>query len=525
MTPESESLQEPGDLRRFHKIFRNATTPALYEQIVQRREGILIHCGPIAVKTGQYTGRSPEDKFIVDDPTCHDQIWWGPVNRPLPPQQFELLNDRMLQSLQNTDIFIQDCFAGARDRHSLPIRIITEYAWHSLFARNMFIPAKRDDFMPEFTVVASPSFRANAHDGTNSEVFIIINFQKKRVLIGGTGYAGEIKKAVFTVMNYLLPQKNVLPMHCSANVGNSGDVAIFFGLSGTGKTSLSTAAGRMLIGDDEHGWDEEGIFNFERGCYAKLIKLSKELEPEIYECTRKFGTILENVHFDEISRRVDLNSDLFTENTRACYPLTSISGAVRAGIAGHPANIIMLTCDAFGILPPIARLTADQAVYHFLSGYTAKVAGTERGLGAEPQAVFSACFGAPFMPLHPAVYAMMLKEKITRHNVTCWLLNTGWTGGGYGTGRRIDIRYSRAMADAAINGVFDDLPFETEPYFGLSIPPSCPWVPSEILNPRRMWQSAASYDNAANVLKQKFSENFRQFSGHVADVIVNVMQS
>ncbi len=515
------------DINNVDTLYWTAPTPVLYEQIIQRREGALIHQGPIAVKTAPNTGRSPEDKFIVDEPGFHDKIWWGAINRSLPPSKFDAIHDRLLKSLHGKDLFVQDCFVGARFQHRLPIRVITETAWQSLFARNMFIratPEELESHQPEFTVIAAPSFRAiPSIDGTNSEVFIIINFDRKLILIGGTAYAGEIKKSVFTVMNYLLPRKNILPMHCSANVGSSGDTTIFFGLSGTGKTTLSAGSGRLLVGDDEHGWDDQGIFNFERGCYAKLIRLSRELEPEIYECTRRFGTILENVYFDPLSRRTDLDNDFFTENTRASFPLSHITGAIPSGTAGHPKNVIMLTCDAFGILPPIARLTTNQAVYHFLSGYTAKVAGTESGMGKEPQSTFSTCFGAPFMPLHPGVYAEMLKDRIAKHKTSCWLINTGWTGGGYGTGNRINIRHSRAMVDAAINGAFDAIAFETEPFFGLSIPRSCPGVPEEMLNPRNMWKDKTAYDIAAKTLRQSFRNNFTQFSEYAAGEIARVL--
>ena len=508
-------LEEHG-ITNVDSVYWSAPTPVLYEQIIQRREAVLTRQGAVAVKTGRHTGRSPADKFIVDEPGCSNKIWWGEVNRPIPPSQFDLIHERLLKSLHGKDLFVQDCFAGARLRHRLPIRVITEKAWHSLFARNMFIsatPEELESHQPEFTILAAPgSHSVPSTDGTNSEIFIVINFARKLVLIGGTAYAGEIKKSVFTIMNYLLPRKNVLPMHCSANVGSSGDTAIFFGLSGTGKTTLSADSGRLLVGDDEHGWDDEGIFNFEGGCYAKVIRLSREIEPEIYECAGKFGTILENVYYDPLTRRIDLDNDLFTENTRASYPLSHMPGTVDSGTAGHPGNVIMLTCDAFGVLPPIARLTVDQAIYHFLSGYTAKVAGTESGIGKEPQATFSACFGAPFMPLHPGVYARMLKDRITRHGSACWLVNTGWTGGAFGTGKRISVRHSRAMVNAAISGALDGIEFDTEPFFGLSIPRTCPDVPPEILNPRLMWKDVTAYDNTAKTLRKSFRNNFDQLS-------------
>jgi phosphoenolpyruvate carboxykinase (ATP) len=520
-------LEEHG-ITNANIIYWTPPTPVLYEQIMQHREGLITHLGPMAVKTGHYTGRAPNDKFIVDEPGCHDKIWWGTVNRPFDPAKFDSLNNRLLKFLNGKDLYVQDCFAGARPQHRIPIRVITEKAWHSLFVRNMFIlatPAELEVHRPEFTIIDIPSFHAiPSVDGTNSEACIIVNFAEKLILIGGTSYGGEIKKSIFTIMNYLLPlEKNILSMHCSANVGKSGDVAVFFGLSGTGKTTLSADPNRSLIGDDEHGWDDEGVFNFEGGCYAKLIRLSQESEPEIYECTRKFGTILENVAFDTLSRRIDLDDDSFTENTRGAYPLSYIPNALSSGTAGHPKNVIMLTCDAFGVLPPISRLTPEQAVYHFLSGYTAKVAGTESGIGKEPQATFSTCFGAPFMALHPSVYAEMLKEKIAKHNVNCWLVNTGWSGGGYGVGSRIKIRYSRAMINAALNGAFDDIPFETEPFFGLSIPRSCPDVPGELLNPRNLWSDKESYDNTARSLAERFRDNFSQFEGYVSRNVAEVL--
>jgi phosphoenolpyruvate carboxykinase (ATP) len=501
-------------------VYWNAPTPVLYEHVIQRREGVLARQGALIVKTGRLTGRSPADKFVVDEPGCRDNIWWGAVNRSISPSKFDIIHDRLLKSLHGKDLFVQDCFVGASIRHRLPIRVITEKAWHSLFARNMFIHATPEDLechQPEFTILALPGSHAvPATDGTNSEIFIVINFSRKLVLIGGTGYAGEIKKSVFTIMNYLLPQKGVLPMHCSANVGSSGDTAIFFGLSGTGKTTLSAAPGRLLVGDDEHGWDDEGIFNFEGGCYAKVIRLSRELEPEIHDCTGRFGTILENVYYDPMTRDIDLDNDFFTENTRASYPLSHMPGTVHSGTAGHPCHVIMLTCDAFGVLPPISRLTVDQAIYHFLSGYTAKVGGTESGIGKEPVVTFSACFGAPFMPLHPGVYARMLKERITGSKSACWLINTGWTGGAFGTGTRINVRHSRAMVNAVISGTLDGVEFKTEPFFDLSIPGSCPDVPTEILNPRLMWKDRSAYDKAAKALRESFRHNFAQLSDYGA---------
>ncbi len=507
-------------------IYWTSPTSVLYEQVVRRGEGLISHLGALTVKTGHYTGRAANDKFIVEDPESSGQINWGKVNRPFPPESFDHLYKKMTSYMQGRDLFVQDCFAGASPEHRIPVRIITERAWHALFARNMFLRATPEELLShrtEFTVIDLPAFHAQPKiDGTNSEAFIIINFARKLVIIGGTSYAGEIKKSIFTVLNYLLPQKGVMSMHCSANAGETGDVAIFFGLSGTGKTTLSAAPNRLLIGDDEHGWDDDGVFNFEGGCYAKVINLSPKSEPEIYQCTRKFGTILENVAIDTISRRIDLEDASFTENTRASYPITHIPNIVREGCGGHPNHIVMLTCDAFGVLPPIARLTPQQAMYHFLSGYTAKVAGTEAGV-TEPQATFSACFGAPFMALRPAVYAEILGRKIASRQVSCWLVNTGWSGGGPGVGARMKIAYSRALVDAALEGRLDGSSFSSEPNFGLSIPESCPGVPSDILNPRNAWTDKGAYDAAAAKLVDMFRKNFEQFSADTTPEIASVL--
>lgn len=511
----ARNLEEHG-IRTSEEIHWNLTTPRLYEAIVRKGEALLAHGGPVVVTTAPHTGRSPHDKFIIDDPQTHEVIWWGPVNNSLPPEKFAGIRQRLLHHLAAKELFVQDCFAGARHRQRLPIRVITETAWHSLFARSLFIcpsAAELEAHRPEFTLIDAPSFRANPEtDGTNSEVCILVNFTEKLILIGGTAYGGEIKKAIFTIMNYLLPrERDTLSMHCSANVGATGDTAIFFGLSGTGKTTLSTDPDRVLIGDDEHGWDDEGIFNIEGGCYAKVIRLSKEFEPEIYDCTHRFGTVLENVVIDPLSRRIDLDDDSLTENTRAAYSIRTIQNAVQDGTGAQPKNIFMLTCDAFGVLPPIARLTPEQAMFHFLSGYSAKIAGTEDGLGAEPQATFSACFGAPFLPLHPAVYAQLLRDRITRHGVRCWLVNTGWSGGGFGVGNRIRIDHTRAMIHAALSGAFDAIPFVREPYFGLEIPTECPEIPSSILNPVIVWPDLKAYQKIASVLAERFQKNYQQF--------------
>ncbi len=525
----AKELEQQG-IRNLNQLFGNWSTPALYEQAIIRSEGHLSHLGPIVVRTGHHTGRSPNDKFIVKEPSSQNNIWWGKVNRPFDEDRFKNLHHRLLAYLQGKDIFVQDCYAGADPKYRINVRVITETAWHSVFARNMFIQVPEEEmagYQPDFTIINVPRFHAIPDiDGTNSEVFIIVNFGKRIILIGGTSYAGEIKKSVFTILNYLLPidanerGERVLSMHCSANIGKDDDVALFFGLSGTGKTTLSADPQRGLIGDDEHGWSDRGIFNFEGGCYAKVIRLSKEAEPEIYDTTRRFGTILENVMLDAHTRQLDLDDATLTENTRAAYPLTHIPNSVLPGIAGHPRNIIMLTADAFGVLPPIARLTQEQAMYHFLSGYTAKVAGTEKGLGKEPQATFSTCFGAPFMALHPAVYAKLLGEKMAKQNVDCWLVNTGWSGGPYGVGERMKIAHTRAMVAAALDGSLAEVETEEDPVFGVHIPKSCPNVPPEVLKPKNTWQDKNSYDEYAAKLSEMFKKNFEQFREHVTDKVL-----
>jgi phosphoenolpyruvate carboxykinase (ATP) len=501
-------------------VYWNVSTPLLYEEALRRREGRLAHLGPLVVRTGQYTGRSPRDKFIVREPSSEPQVWWGDVNRPMDPQKFHVLRGRLLAYLQDRDIFVQDCFVGADPRFRVPLRVITETAWHSLFARNMFIQATADELaqhVPQFTVIHAPNFHAIQDvDGTHSEVFIVVHFGEKLVLIGGTHYAGEMKKAVFSVMNFLLPQQRVLTMHSSANIGPGGETAIFFGLSGTGKTTLSADASRTLIGDDEHGWSDRGVFNLEGGCYAKVIRLSPAAEPEIYETTRRFGTILENVALDSASGRLNLDDASLTENTRAAYPISHIANATRGGMGGHPTCIIMLTADAFGVLPPIARLTPAQSMYHFLSGYTAKVAGTEKGV-TEPQATFSACFGAPFMSLSPGVYATLLGEKIAAHNVDVWLVNTGWSGGPSGVGHRMSIAYTRAMVRAALTGALADIPTRSDPVFGVAVPTACPDVPAQVLDPRSTWSDPQAYDAQAHKLAAMFTANFNAFAASVSE--------
>lgn len=503
--------------RNLGMVHWNLSTAALYEEAVRRREGIVAHLGPLIVRTGHHTGRSPKDRFIVREPSSESKIWWGKANRPFDLARFDALYLRLQAYIQGREVYVQDCYAGADPDYRVPIRIITVTAWQSLFARNMFVqigdPEELRAHEPEFTILSGPQFHAIPEvDGTNSEAFILVNFGRKFILVGGTSYAGEIKKSVFTVLNYLLPLEKVLSMHCSANVGAGDDVALFFGLSGTGKTTLSADPERHLLGDDEHGWSEEGIFNFEGGCYAKVIRLSHEAEPQIYECTRKFGTILENVTIDPQTRRVDLDDAVFTENTRAAYPIPHIDGAIRSGRAGHPKTIIMLTCDAFGVMPPVAKLSRDQAVYHFLSGYTAKVAGTEKGLGTEPEATFSACFGAPFMALAPTVYARLLGEKIDRHNVACWLVNTGWIGGPYGVGERVSIRDTRAIIRAILDGRLEGAPMREDPFFSFHVPTACPDVPSDILDPRGTWENPDAYDKAARDLATQYRSNFAAFA-------------
>ncbi len=504
-------------LTKLHKVYWNLPTPALYEEAIFRREGRLSHLGPLVVSTGKHTARAAADKFIVREQTTDEQIWWGEYNRPFNPENFNALLARLQGFLQGRDVFVQDCYAGADPDYSLPVRIITEYAWHSLFARSMFIRLKtleqQKRHVPEFTIICIPSFQASAMvDGTRSETFIVANFTERLAIIGGSGYAGEIKKTIFTVLNFLLPNEGVLSMHCSANVGDRNDTALFFGLSGTGKTTLSADPTRQLIGDDEHGWSENGVFNFEDGCYAKMIRLSPEAEPQIYAVTRRFGTVLENVTIDPLSRRLDLNDDLVTENTRGGYPLAYIDNSLPSKMAGHPENVIFLTCDASGVLPPIAKLTPDQAMYHFISGYTSKVAGTEIGLGREPEITFSTCFGAPFMVHRPLVYAHLLKAKLLKHGAHCWLVNTGWTGGPFGVGKRISIRHTRALLNDALSGKLRDVEYRVDPVFGFEVPKSCEGVPADILEPANTWPNREEFNRKYDALAARFIENFKLFS-------------
>jgi phosphoenolpyruvate carboxykinase (ATP) len=511
------------DIRNYRTAYWNLAAPALYEQTIARGAGMVAEGGALVVLTGQYTGRSPKDKFIVEEPDSTSDVWWGDVNVAISAERYQKLRRKLLRHLEGRDLFVQDLYAGADPAYRLPVRVVTESPWHALFARNMFIqpePAQLAEFEPGFTVLHAPSCHADPEaDGTNSECFIIVSFAERQVIIGGTIYAGEIKKSVFSVLNYLLPPKDVLPMHCSANIGQSDDTAIFFGLSGTGKTTLSADPSRSLIGDDEHGWSDRGVFNFEGGCYAKVINLSAEAEPEIYATTSRFGTILENVVLDPKTRKLDLDDNRYTENTRASYPLDFIPNVSETGIGGQPKNIVMLTADAFGVLPPISRLTPEQAMYHFLSGYTARVAGTEKGMGKEPSATFSTCFGAPFMPRHPSVYARMLGEKMKRSGANCWLVNTGWTGGSYGVGARMKIAYTRAMLNAAIEGRLGTVSTAVHPYFGLHVPEVCPDVPAEVLDPKSTWNDKIAYDQTARDLTHRFEANFRQFEPFVGDEV------
>ncbi len=505
----------------------NLTTEALVEEATFRNEGSLVSGGPFVANTGKHTARSANDKFVVRHTDSENNIWWGVYNRPFAAEKFEVLYDRLLGFMQGKDVFVQDVYGGADEAYCLPVRIVTELAWHSHFVRNMFIlPQSLEEykrFIPEFTIIAMPSFKgAPAVDSTVSDTFICLSFEKKLAIIGNTAYAGEIKKSVFTILNYLLPLQGVLSMHCSANVNpnDADDVALFFGLSGTGKTTLSADPTRRLIGDDEHGWSDDGVFNFEGGCYAKVIGLSESAEPEIYATTKRFGTILENVNFDPITRMIDLDDDSLTENTRASYPLEFIKNAVPEKKAGHPKNVILLTCDASGVMPPIARLTPNQALYQFISGYTSKIAGTEVGLGKEPEITFSACFGGPFMVHHPYKYAELLKNKIERYGVTCWLVNTGWVGGPYGVGKRISIRYTRALLNAALNGKLDQVKFTKDPIFGFEVPTQCPDVPDEVLSPAASWGDKKEYDRRYKDLAMRFVQNFGKFEdGTPQDVI------
>ena len=500
-------------------VYWNLRPSQIYELAVARGEAEIAGSGPLLVKTGAHTGRSAQDKFIVRDATTEDNIWWD-NNKSMTSEQFDALHEDMLAHANGKELLVQDLFGGADPTHRLATRVVTELAWHSLFIQNLLIEPQTedlDDFDPEFVIMNFPSFKADpARHGSRGETMIAVNFDEKTVLIVGTSYAGETKKSVFSMLNYTLPAKRVMPMHCSVNVGDNGDSAVFFGLSGTGKTTLSADPNRVLVGDDEHGWSENGVFNFEGGCYAKMINLSAEAEPEIYATTQRFGTVLENVVMDPVSRQLDLDDNSLAENSRGAYPLSFIPNASETGTAGHPKNIIMLTADAFGVLPPISRMTPSQAMYHFLSGYTAKVAGTEKGV-TEPEATFSTCFGAPFMPRHPSEYGNLLRDLIAEHGASCWLVNTGWTGGAYGIGNRMPIKETRALLSAALDGSLNNVDFREDENFGFEVPVSVPGVDDSILNPRDTWADQAAYDAQAQKLVAMFSDNFEKYVPFIDD--------
>lgn len=507
-------------LTHLNTVYWNLPAAALVQDAVRKGDAVLGHGGALLADTGEHTGRSPNDRFIVRDETTEESVDWGKVNRPISTEAFDRLYAKVVAYYEGRDAYVQDLFAGAHPTYRLPVRMINEKSWHNLFVQNMFIEPSAEEraaFTPGFTVLQAPGCLGDDPE-LNSEVFVLVNFTKKIVLIGGTSYAGENKKSIFSVLNMILPQQGVLPMHCSANIGADGQSAIFFGLSGTGKTTLSADASRTLIGDDEHGWGPDGVFNFEGGCYAKVIKLDPEAEPEIHATTSMFGTVLENVVYDPDTLVLDLDDGSKTENTRASYPLSAIPNASTTGMGPNPKDIVMLTCDAFGVLPPISKLTPEQAMYHFLSGYTAKVAGTEKGV-KEPTAAFSACFGAPFMPQHPTVYAKLLGEMMEKQGATCWLVNTGWSGGAYGTGQRMKIQYTRAMVNAALDGALATAEFTKEPFFGLSIPVAIDGVPAEVLNPRTAWADSTAYDDQAKKLVDMFVENFKQYENHVSETV------
>ncbi len=503
-------------------VHPNLTAPALVAESLRRREGRLSIDGSLMVETGVHTGRSVRDKFVVDEPSVTREIWWGPINQRYTPEKFAVLKARVQAYLQGQDLFTQDLYAGADPAHRVRVRLVTTFAWASLFARNMFIrpPAHElETFEPDYVILHAPLFQTDpAIDGTRSSTTIALSLEQKFIVIAGTEYAGEIKKSIFTVMNWILPAKGILPMHCSANLGAEEDVALFFGLSGTGKTTLSSDPHRRLIGDDEHGWGDDGTFNFEGGCYAKVINLSQDAEPEIFAATNRFGTVLENVIGDELGV-LDLDDDRLTENTRSCYPIEFIPHVEISGRGGQPKNLVMLACDAFGVLPPISRLTPAQAMYHFLSGYTAQVAGTEKGLGAEPKAVFSTCFGHPFLPRRPEVYGRLLADLMARQGAECWLVNTGWSGGQYGVGKRMSIRHTRALLRGALDGTLLNARFRHDPFFGLAFPEHVPGVPDEVLDPRQSWADKAAYDAMAKHLVSRFEENFAAFEAGVDDEV------
>lgn len=501
----------------------NLTPSQLVEDTILREEGVLADNGALAIDTGEFTGRSPKDRFIVEDDITRDAVWWGDINIKFDADKFDALYNRVTAYLSGKEVYVRDAIACSSEKYRLNLRLVSEFPYSNMFAYNMFLRPTDDQIMsfdPEWNIICAPGFKADPEiDGTRQHNFAVMNFSKKLLIIGGTGYTGEIKKGIFSALNFILPhQKNVLSMHCSANVGEDGDTAVFFGLSGTGKTTLSSDPNRKLIGDDEHGWDEDSVFNFEGGCYAKTIDLSREKEPQIYDAI-KFGALLENINFKENSSEVDFEDGSKTENTRVSYPIYHIDNTQEGSIAGHPKNIFFLTCDAYGVLPPISKLTAGQAMYHFISGYTAKVAGTEAGI-TEPQTAFSACFGAPFMPLHPTKYAEMLGKKMGEHNVNVWLINTGWSGGEYGVGSRIKLKFTREMITSALTGQLDNVNFETHEIFGLNMPTECPNVPTEILNPKNTWEDKAAYDAKADKLATAFVKNFKKFEEYANEEIM-----
>ncbi|PZU61136.1 MAG: phosphoenolpyruvate carboxykinase (ATP) [Sphingobium sp.] len=514
----SYTLADQGISTRAEQFWNLGTAP-LVEAALANGEGILAKDGPLVVATGKHTGRSAKDKFIVRDAETESTVWWGNTNVPMTPEHFAALKEDFFKALGEKDtLYVADLFGGSQPEHRVKVRVINEFAWHNLFIRTLLVRPTADDlpgFLPEYTIIDLPTFQADpARHGSRTETVIAVNFTEKLILIGGTRYAGEMKKSVFGILNYLLPVKGVMPMHCSANIGPDGDTAVFFGLSGTGKTTLSADASRTLIGDDEHGWSDTAVFNFEGGCYAKMINLSAEAEPEIYATSKRFGTVLENVVIDPETRELDFNDNSLAENSRGSYPIDFIPNASKDNLGPVPKNIIFLTADAYGVLPPIARLTPDQAMYHFLSGYTARVAGTEIGV-TEPTATFSTCFGAPFMPRHPSVYGNLLKERIAKGGVTCWLVNTGWTGGKYGIGKRMPIKVTRALLNAALDGSLNSAEFRTDPNFGFEVPVAVPGVESAILDPRQTWADKEAYDETAIKLVKQFVDNFAQFEDHV----------
>ncbi len=524
---ESEYGLENHGFKDLDVVFWNLPEPALYEEASFRGEGHIVNGGPFLVHTGKWTARAAKDKYIVSEYSTEDKIWWGEYNRPMTEDKFNGILTRLLSYLQGEEVFVQDCYIGADPKYSMPIRVITDKAWQALFARNMFIPPKSVDdykkFVPDFTLISLPSFKVDPRvDGTRSETAISINFNKRLAVVAGSSYGGEVKKSMFTVMNFLMPLEGVMAMHCSSNVGKKkGDVALFFGLSGTGKTTLSADPRRKLIGDDEHGWSEKGIFNFENGCYAKVIRLNSEHEPEIYSCTRSFRTILENVLYDPKSRLIDLDDETLTENTRASYPLSFIPSSVdEKRYDAHPQNVVFLTCDAQGVMPPIARLDRNYSMYHFISGYTSKIAGTEIGLGIEPEITFSACFGAPFMVHHPYFYADLLRKKMEKHNSRCWLINTGWVGGKFGVGKRISIKHTRNMLNAALEGELDEVEYRRDKLFGFEVPVTCPDVPPEVLEPSNAWGNKEEYWRRYDNLAALYIENFKKYQDCVPDEVI-----